>query len=62
MLQRSRWGIVVVSYRCCNEHLSPLMLPSLGHVLIVEATIEQEEFVAGQVCLEKQQIARHEQL
>jgi len=38
------------------------MLPSLGHVLIVAATIEQEEFVAGQVCLEKQRIARHEQL
>ena len=39
MLQRSRWGIVVVSYRCCDEHLSPPMLPSLGHVLIVAATI-----------------------
>ncbi|XP_039780656.1 proline-rich receptor-like protein kinase PERK13 [Panicum virgatum] len=47
---------------CCDEHLSPPMLPSLGHVLIVAATIEQEEFVAGQVCLEKQRIARHEQL
>ena len=47
MLQRSRWGIVVVSYRCCDEHLSPPMLPSLGHVLIVAATIV---YWTGGVC------------